>query len=72
MGFTFRMPAAGFKLFMYLSKLTPAPNRACDALAVSQAGPLTSAMAALNYIGILKLPLALYTDNTFNKPLHFK
>jgi hypothetical protein len=63
---------ASDQLLMHLRVLTPAPKRACYALAASQAGPLGSAMSVLVDVGILKLPLSLYADDSFTGPVQLK
>jgi hypothetical protein len=63
---------ASDKLFMHLRGLTPAPKRACYAVAASHAGPPVDAMTVLTDVGILKLPLALYADDSFTTPVQFK
>jgi hypothetical protein len=63
---------ASAKLFMHLRGLAPAPNRACFALAASQDVPSSSAMMVLSDVAILKLPLALYADDSFTAPVQLK
>jgi hypothetical protein len=63
---------ASGELLSYLSALTPRPKRACYALAVTQTGPSGSGTGVLVDIGILKLPLALYGDNSFTTPVQVK
>jgi hypothetical protein len=63
---------ASDKLFMHLRGLTPAPKRVCYALAASRAGPPLDAMTVLTDVGILKLALALYADDSFTTPVQIK
>jgi hypothetical protein len=51
--------------------LTPRPKRACYALAAFHAGPPADAMTVLTDIGILKLPLTLYADDSFTTPVQY-
>jgi hypothetical protein len=63
---------ASSELFMHLRALTPAPKRACYALAAALATPSVSAMTVLTDIGIFKLPLSLYADDSFTTLVQLK